>query len=295
MWFKLNEVQEVANLVVHPSQNVFISSGKPHTNFAWSDLLFIGMGSHCCVKRMLIKFDLSLLPPDISIVKCSLKIYANNYRHTKASIVTPYALDSDWNEKTVDWNNQPDINKSIIGKTGEVTSTGWYGWDITDIVKTWILDKNNNYGLMLKSYEHKHKDIKLYYSSENFKYKCCSPVLEIKFKKNNSFILFSRCTKNNHKVYKTSDNLKYSFAQNTSAFSMYTFFAKNIGNNPVSVFVQVSPDKHSTFDEAAIYNIPPGKTEAIVPQRYGAYSRLAFKSSASGGNTKLKVWFQAQV
>lgn len=286
----------MTHLSLLPSQNTYISSGKPDANFSKSNVLYAGVDSQGSVQRALLSFDLCLLPSDIVIDAAVLRMYADNIsERTIPAFITPYILTSSWDEKDVNWSNQPVKNTSLAGKTVEVLSYGWYNWDITNIMQVWILNSGSNSGLILESMEDGTRDIKKFHSARSYYYRNYRPYLEIRYSYKNSFSLSSRNTVNVFETYNTLDLLSFSAWQNTSIYSMYTFFIQNTGQNAAQVFIQISPDRTAVYDEAGCSNIPPGSVEAIVPQRFGFFSRVAFKSSFFARSTTLKIWFQAQV
>jgi hypothetical protein len=102
------------------------------------------------------------------------------------------------------------------------------------------------------------------------------------------------------KTYSHSDSY---FAHDTECYtkwfhcqnySTYTFFIDNIGHENAEVFIQLSPDKATVFNESPVFNIGPLSKKVIVPHEYSFYCRLAFKTTCTQHGTQLKIWFQAQ-
>lgn len=286
----------MANLILLPCSNTYISSGKPDLNFMHSNLLYIGTDSSGAVYRALILFDLCSLPQDMVVESAVLRIYAGySAERSRPGFFSPYIITTSWDEESVNWQNQPCTNLSVSGKPVEISSYGWYSMDITSIVQLWILGDGNNNGLMIKSSEDKRLDIKSFHSFKSYYYRNYRPHMEIKFNYKNSFAMSGRGTSNVLESYRTGNTLSFSSWQDTSNYSMYTFFIQNHGNNAASVMVQISPDRAAACDEIEIYNIAPGTVEAVVPQKFGFYTRLAFKSFFYERPTDIKIWFQAQV
>jgi len=92
----------------------------------------------------------------------------------------------------------------------------------------------------------------------------------------------------------TDDEICYTDWIDTSNCTMYTFFIQNIGFRPAYARAQVSPDKISIINDPDIAEIAPCETRAIVTQKYGFYTRIAFKSLNLLNKTNLKIIFQAQ-
>lgn len=286
----------MAGLVLLPSQNSYISNNKPESNFSNSSVLYSGINAKGFIFRSLLLFDLILLPQDTLLESAVLSLYTDlGGVKNDAGFFTPYIITSSWNQNEVTWNNQPEINASIAGETKEIIKSGLCSWDIKSIVQVWILNSSKNFGLMLKSSENAAGDIKRFHSLTDYYYKNYRPFIEIRYSHRNQVSIGSRTTTSTIEVSKTSDECKFSSWQTTAAYSTYTFFVQNLGQNPVCVHLQISPDKEAIKNESFVINIPPGNVEALVPQKFGFFTRVAFKSSFSGRSTNLKIWFQAQV
>lgn len=206
--------------------------------------------------------------------------------------ITPYLVVSEWSGKDTGWNSRPQIDRAVSGETVNVSENGWYAWNITRLVNSWIC--GINYGLMMVPADND-KGVKKFYSSAYIYRRNVSPVIKLACSHKRMFILESRKTQNTVRTYETCSENMFSDWINTSSYSMYTFFVCNTGRNPASVSVQLSPDGNAVYNEEGVLNIAPGAVEAIVPRKYGFYSRLAFKPFFTGREISLQVWFQAQV
>lgn len=283
------------SLVLLPKHNTYISSRKPGKNFITSNYLYAGTEFQGSIHRILLEFDLGPLPEGIIVNSANLKIYADYMEKGKHGFFAPYIIITHWNEMQVTWDTQPQIDTSAAGNTIEVLSYGWYTWNITSVVQFWSQNKENNHGLLIKSLEDETIDLKRFYSLRTHAYNSHSPCLEVNYSAANIVTLYSRRTLSQLEKCYTDDECSFSLWQNTSIYKTYTFFVQNLGCNPISAHVQISPDKHVVFNEAAVFNIAPNTTETIVPQRYAFFTRLAFKSYFAESNNNLKIWFQAQV
>ncbi len=286
----------MAELLLRPSKSTYISNEAPDKNFATADYLYVGTDFNCCEYQTLLKFDLCLLPKNVSITAANLRMYSDSIaRGSLAGFFTPYAIKSFWNDTQVTWDTQPGINESITGDCTIVSSRGWYGWDITNITKPWLINKHNNHGLLLKTQEESIVDIKRFLTYKTQPNDSCGPSLYLEYETSNTRTLCSRCVKNSLKSYRVNDKLSFSSWQNTSTYSMYSFFVQNMGPNPVDVYIQMSPDRTTIHDDSAIFTIEPSATEIIVSPKYTFFTRLAFKQRSTRDSSTLNIWFQAQV
>lgn len=94
--------------------------------------------------------------------------------------------------------------------------------------------------------------------------------------------------------YVTENTINFTEWFNTSNCDVYTFFIHNIGFRAAYIYAQVSPDKTSIINDPYSREILPGETQAIVTQKYGFFTRIAFKSLVIDNKTKIRIIFQAQ-
>lgn len=109
------------------------------------------------VNRAVINFDLSSLPTDIEIISGKLDLYAlgpisNLNGHTGSENQSFIErITSNWEEKSVTWNNQPTTTSenrvSLSNSTSETQD--YLDIDVTNIYKD-ILSSNENNGIMLR-------------------------------------------------------------------------------------------------------------------------------------------------
>jgi uncharacterized repeat protein (TIGR01451 family) len=127
-------IVRAARQITPPIDDTYTHEARPTTKFGDKKTLFTGWyngGS----ERVWLKFDLSGLPADLDIGKAKLWVY--NYWLTGGGSlgVRAHGVDNDdWNEGTVNWNNQPSYG-GMLGDIVPITETGWYSWDVTSFVK----------------------------------------------------------------------------------------------------------------------------------------------------------------
>lgn len=273
----------------------FISSTKPENIFVNKPFFYIGNKDLFNTYRTLLYFDIDILPADAFIKSAYLCLYCLTSCNKKCSetCITPYPIISSWKSTCVCWNNQPEINTQIKGISQNITSEGWYNFDITEITIHWIQKTILNKGIMLKSEEIAEEDVKRFISSNM----CGShaPILKIKYYNKDYCYLFGRKSTSFFEQYPTYDYFNYSNWVDTSSFTKSTFFITNLGQNPAVVLVQISPDKYSTVTENQQVVVPPKDTKIIEPMHFSFFSRIGFKSIKAGRPAFLKIWFQGHV
>ncbi|MCX8128660.1 MAG: DNRLRE domain-containing protein [Clostridia bacterium] len=283
----------MANIVFTPAITKHFSNVNSRKK-SDGGVIYIGVDGNI-IYRAICYFDTNILYSDIELDSAVLRMYAKAFEENVKTPVTPYMVTSSWNEDMLDWDHQPSFESSVKGNSVIVSKDGWYKWNITEIIKSWIDYKHFNYGILLKTDEHNSNDIKMFYSQRNYYYSRQSPVLEIRYKFKNPFSLNSRNSISLFEEHTTTEIFMYTTWVNVSMYSTCTYFVHNTGSETATVHVQVSPDKNAILDEEAIILVEPGSTKSINPMHFSYFCRLAFKSYFFRRATGLKIWFQAQV
>jgi len=145
-------------LKLYPTDDGAIRQKQPDVYWGSSTILIISnqYGSNNSTDwkaDALIKFDLSSIPQDSKISSANLNLYYFGKEDTDpvGRIITCYRITSDWDEKTIHWNNQPNI-------TDTATSTAivpeaeknWMKWNVTEDVLSFINRDKENYGWILQ-------------------------------------------------------------------------------------------------------------------------------------------------
>lgn len=105
--------------------------------------------------RSFIKFDLSKMPSFSQINSAVLYLNGLSW-HVYDSKIDPATVEvkkvsSSWSEQTINWNNQPSTSSSLTTK--QISSSGWYGFDITSTVTNWLKGTETNYGIEVMLYQ----------------------------------------------------------------------------------------------------------------------------------------------
>ncbi|MCD4770428.1 MAG: DNRLRE domain-containing protein, partial [Bacteroidales bacterium] len=97
----------------------------------------------------LIKFDLSSIPSNASVVSASLTL--TRYTSFDSDIVNAVAwrVTSDWSEGTVTWDYRPSYDNSVGGTITTNATSSTLTISTTSIVTKWIEEGYNNYGFIL--------------------------------------------------------------------------------------------------------------------------------------------------
>jgi hypothetical protein len=105
----------------------------------------------------LIKFNLFGMPPGTTVSKATLYLYLQarcdlgNRGHT----VRVYRITQDWSSSSATWANQPSHDSGTVWALKSVSSRtwGWYTWDVTTLVNSWLNGTYPNYGIIWRGPE----------------------------------------------------------------------------------------------------------------------------------------------
>jgi parallel beta-helix repeat protein len=141
----------------YPTDDTIIDKAHPETKLGalvdmWTRNTYGSGGTNTWECDSLIKFDISSIPSDATIVSAELKIYYYFWMDSNPAgrPLNLYRITSDWNEETLTWNNQPSIASHPTTNAIVPSSYGWMNWDVTDDVQSFIDGTNPNYGWEIK-------------------------------------------------------------------------------------------------------------------------------------------------
>jgi hypothetical protein len=145
------------------------------------------------VNRVLIDFKLNRIPASAIIDSAFLSLYFNpvsaynkvggNKGNQGQDSIVIRRVTSDWNEKDVTWNKQPETtgeNQLIIPKTGDATAD-YTNIDVTNIVQDIVNDDHGRYGIMVRHQNEKPYNV-VFFASGNHPNKQLHPTLRIYYR-----------------------------------------------------------------------------------------------------------------
>jgi hypothetical protein len=164
------------------SKDAYISSAHPSSNYGALTTTKIGYeAGGDGAMRIVLQFDLSSIPPNVTINSAQFKYYLVESRpasDTPMGFLAQF-MKASWSEYGVTWNNA-----SYLGGTplpiGEVPGTpGWYASDGTAAVQAWYSGTQPNYGVLITGDEGPERNrSRIFYSREKSGY---SPVLVVDY------------------------------------------------------------------------------------------------------------------
>jgi len=136
-------------------------------------------GGELNVNRVLIDFNLDKIPSGAIIDSAFLNLYFNptsSYDKTSGNkgnrgqdSIIIQRVTSDWNEKDVTWNKQPETTKEnqLIIPKNENVRADYVNIDITNIVQDIIKEDNGRYGIMVRHKNEEPYNVVFFASSNN--------------------------------------------------------------------------------------------------------------------------------
>jgi len=164
-----------------------------------------------------------------------------------------------------------------------VIDTGFYEWDVTELIKTNISD---------------HFRLCAYTNDE---IKRCGlkefEALNPNMKPQITLFIGSKSEHEKHvtnivKEYISTNSQQHSEWIECTSLKNYYYFIKNQGNGSVEIFSEISPDRTLFTPDSGTMLVGPHETFYLQPIRASRFVRLAFKNHIFISATPIKVWFQ---
>lgn len=159
----LYSLSQYATLVLRPGPEdaycASIRTDAPNSNFATDSNFMANAWTYhgdFFVQRSLIRFDLSQIPENVEIISANLSLYCNkesgHYQmHSGENKAYLKKVTSWWDNKTVNWNNQPEIASGISVVLPKSTDQhqNYEKIDVTSLIMDMLPATTNNFGFML--------------------------------------------------------------------------------------------------------------------------------------------------
>lgn len=129
-------------------QDAYIDQNNDNGNFG--EQVDLGVYDNVATKtRGYFQFDLSSIPDGSIISSASIQLYAQD---ALGGAIHLRKVTSPWDEKRINWNNQPLFEEVVDSKLVDTKST-WFAWNISQLAKDWCGGKIPNYGVALMTGE----------------------------------------------------------------------------------------------------------------------------------------------
>lgn len=135
------------------TQDAFVASNQPDTNFGGSDTLLLGYnsgGANLGALRILLLFDFpDGIPAGAEINSATIQLYLSSATGETSMNTIARFLQSPWDEQQVTWNSHEPNWGGISAAATVASSPGWYTWDVTGLASEWLNGITPNDGVIL--------------------------------------------------------------------------------------------------------------------------------------------------
>lgn len=151
---------EGSPMMLPAEMDTWVNEALPSNNYGAVDYLRTnydgaGTGTRAYV---LLKFDTSDLPSNITVVSATLELYSmiNRTQSTASNPllfgedIYPDTVRSSWDEMSVTWNSKP---VAYGDDPPSPYALGWMEWDVTTAAQGWVSGTLTNYGIQLRVYD----------------------------------------------------------------------------------------------------------------------------------------------
>lgn len=100
---------------------------------------------------MVIKFDLAVIPADVTIIEATLSLYAaKKYYEGSNGPKSLFKLEGTWSESTIKWSNAPSFSSTPVDQNSNTTVPAWEDYAVTTVIKDVVENSSPNNGFILK-------------------------------------------------------------------------------------------------------------------------------------------------
>lgn len=148
-----------AQVTLYATADVYVSAFMPDTNYGSVNELLIGRSVSGYDNWILLKFDLSAIPPGSTINSATVQMYADVALAAADAPEAAYQVTANrnaggitnlWTEGGVTWNNKPDRYVADDAASTVGASSGWQSITVTNAVRQWIQNSASQNGLTLR-------------------------------------------------------------------------------------------------------------------------------------------------
>jgi hypothetical protein len=133
----ISGVYAIDGMDLAPTDNTYVSSREPASNFGGVYAFAIENStilSNTWEEVAWLKFDLSTVPKDASIVNASLQLYTYTVSET-TNIQAYYCPNNSWSEWNITYSNSPSYDITPIDSETVASPSQTYNWNVTQAVE----------------------------------------------------------------------------------------------------------------------------------------------------------------
>ena len=239
--------------------------------------------------RSLIEFDLSPLPPQLTILNATLHLYITKNTACLANTVKVHQILSKWCERCLSFRHQPLFNydpaacATIPSRHNSLAS-----FELTALIRQWYHGAEANWGVLLKTANEDLPGEVVFASNLHAGLK---PYLCIEYLNSSPVDKPCRIPLDITLPVNTHSTVACTNPVTTFMFN-YTYTVVNTGSAPAIAFLQISPDGNHWETNGEVKTVCPGEQKSFVPDYIIKYSRLCYHSAPAEPNTTLVIYIQ---
>ena len=168
---------------IYADRATFISSGNPTVNYGtWGDMYFGNQPSGYGAMRPFLHFPVNQLPSGATITSATFNIYLISVEDNQNRQYNAYGLNSDWNEDSLNWNNQPGRSTTYAFEAFLSNTIGWHSTNATSLTQNWYNNSSGNRGIEIVGEEGTNVHTRRYSSNNSLN----PPYLEVVYTTNST-------------------------------------------------------------------------------------------------------------
>lgn len=269
-----------------------VNSDKNYTSCNSPHLLVGAYGGGKIISY--IYFDLSTIPPNLSIKSAMLNLYFANpaYKGRPPSSVILGVLKDGFCDCKTNYRNRPGLLAESQKYLLIPNDFSPVSIDVIDIVKKWHSRKIDNNGFALLPEQFCRNGVFIFKSNDSID-EALYPTLSINT--SDPCLELICCTDCFEEKKLVTAEEKFSKTREVWRFSVFSFIVKNTGSKKVLIQLQDSPDGINFVDEEPFFLLRPGQTDIFVNTFFARYGRLKFKlAPRETGSGRIKIWLQGK-
>ena len=285
----------MVSTIVHTCETTSVSLAQPDQNYCSETNLTIDNRPLVNSRyASLIKFALPAAPAGMILLQATLSLYV-----TQTGISLPcngrailvYNNLSDFSAGTVTWSTRPSTEASAAGSAELcASSVGQYiVCDITTLAKAWF-SGTSNYGITLDTPEQAANNPILADSANGTH----PPLLTLVYQDVPQYrgTAVPSIDSKRYQLIGASTQL-FTTSVDLSAALNSSFIIQNLGSQPFTALLQLSPDKLIFLNDEQRLIVQPSTIVMLCPYRFARYVRLMIDNSAHI-NVNSTIWIQTQ-
>jgi prepilin-type N-terminal cleavage/methylation domain-containing protein len=148
-------VAGMEQVTIYPSADSTLRQAQPGMNFGTLDQIEAYPWSPSWSRRAVVLFDLSIIPPEISVTAATLSLREKQAYGIDPSTVNVHRITDSWNETGVTWSNTASdfdaipTDSQVLAYQPEGMYE-WDSWNVVSDVQAFLAGTYENYGWMIK-------------------------------------------------------------------------------------------------------------------------------------------------